>query len=77
MTLQRGLKVIWIPKRAMRLNDSFETIATEKDNPIRREFETGQLGNDELKEDELTLKSTKVISLFRNCPVIILNPVQF
>lgn len=35
-------------------NDSFETIAPEKDNPARREFEIGQFGNDELKDDELT-----------------------
>ncbi|CAM3554043.1 hypothetical protein [Flavobacterium chungbukense] len=33
-------------------NDSFETIAPEKDNPVRKEFEIGVLGNDELKEDE-------------------------
>ncbi|WP_291143424.1 hypothetical protein [Flavobacterium sp. UBA7680] len=37
-------------------NDSFETIAPEKDNAVKREFEFGQLGNDELKEDELTFK---------------------
>ena len=55
---------------------SFETIAPQKDNPVRKEFETGQLGNDELQEDELTLKLTKVISLSRNyCSR--LNPVQF
>jgi len=35
-------------------NDCFETIAPEKDNPVRREFETGQLGREELQEDELT-----------------------
>jgi hypothetical protein len=29
-------------------NDSFETIDTEKDNPVRKEFEIGQLGNQEL-----------------------------
>ena len=34
-------------------NDSFETIAPEKDNPARREFEIGQLGREELQEDEL------------------------
>ncbi|MGE6353004.1 hypothetical protein ACQKCJ_03890 [Flavobacterium sp. NPDC079362] len=32
---------------------SFETIAPEKDNPVSREFEIRELGNDELKEDEL------------------------
>jgi len=26
----------------------------EKDNPVRKEFEIGQLGYQELKEDELT-----------------------
>gem|GEM_PF-2318016 len=34
----------------------FETIASDKDNPVKKEFEFGQLGNDELKEDELTFK---------------------
>ena len=33
-------------------NDSFETIEPEKDNPVRREFEIGQLGNEELKDDD-------------------------
>ena len=37
-------------------NDSFETIPPEKDNPVQREFEIGQLGNNELQEDELTFK---------------------
>ena len=31
---------------------SFETIETEKDNPVSREFEIGQLSREELKEDE-------------------------
>jgi len=35
-------------------NNSFETIAPEKDDPVRKEFEIGQLGNQELKEDEIT-----------------------
>jgi len=30
-------------------NDSFETIAPEKDNPVEREFEIGQLGNEAIK----------------------------
>jgi hypothetical protein len=34
-------------------NDSFETIAPEKDNPVQREFEIGQLKNEELQEDEI------------------------
>jgi hypothetical protein len=33
---------------------SFETIEPEKDNPVNKEFEIGHLGNEELKEDELT-----------------------
>jgi hypothetical protein len=33
-------------------NDSFETIAPEKDNPVRKEFKIGELGNQELKKDE-------------------------
>jgi hypothetical protein len=35
-------------------NDSFETIEPEKDNLVGREFEIGQLGQQELTEDELT-----------------------
>ncbi|WP_428232858.1 hypothetical protein [Flavobacterium sp.] len=35
-------------------NDSFETIEPEKDNPVRREFEIGKLGNQAFKEEELT-----------------------
>lgn len=34
-------------------NDAFETIQPDDDNPVNREFEIGQLGNEELKEDEL------------------------
>ena len=30
-------------------NDSFQTIAPEKGNPVEREFEIGQLGNEELQ----------------------------
>jgi hypothetical protein len=36
----------------------FETIAPEKDNPVRREFEIGQLANDEQKDDEPTRNET-------------------
>ncbi|MNR53881.1 hypothetical protein D3C85_1739670 [compost metagenome] len=39
-------------------SDSFETIAPEKDNQVQREFEIRKLGNQELKEDELTLNET-------------------
>ena len=35
-------------------SDLFETIQPEKDNPVQREFEIGQLGREELKEDERT-----------------------
>jgi hypothetical protein len=35
-------------------NDSFETIAPEKDNHVKKEFEIGQLGREESKEDEIT-----------------------
>jgi hypothetical protein len=34
-------------------NATFETIEPEKDNPVRKEFEIGQIGNEELQEDEL------------------------
>jgi hypothetical protein len=33
-------------------NDPFKTIAPEKDNPARKEFEIRPPGNQELKEDE-------------------------
>jgi hypothetical protein len=39
-------------------NDSFETIEPDQDNPVEKEFEIGQLGNEELKEDELTRNDT-------------------
>ena len=35
-----------------------KTIAPQKDNPARREFEIGQLGNDDLKENEITRDET-------------------
>ena len=38
----------------MRIKHTFETIAPENDNPVQREFEIGQLGREELKEDERT-----------------------
>lgn len=37
---------------------TFETIAPEKDNPVNKEFEIGNLGNEELQEDELTRDAT-------------------
>ncbi|MFD1605269.1 hypothetical protein ACFSJW_01605 [Flavobacterium artemisiae] len=35
-------------------SDTFEIIAPDQDNPVKREFEIGQLGNQEIQEDELT-----------------------
>jgi hypothetical protein len=37
---------------------TFETIPPEKVNPARREFEIWQLGQEELKEDEITRNET-------------------
>lgn len=39
-------------------SDTFETIEPEEDNPVKKEFEIGQLGLEELKEDELTRDAT-------------------
>lgn len=39
-------------------SDKFQTIDPEKDNPVHKEFEIGQLANEELKEDELTRNET-------------------
>ncbi|WP_343591129.1 hypothetical protein [Flavobacterium sp.] len=33
-------------------NSGFETIEPDHDNPVNKEFEIGELGNEELKEDE-------------------------
>jgi hypothetical protein len=33
--------------------DAFEMTASDRDNPINKEFEIGELGNQELQEDEL------------------------
>ncbi|MFH7000925.1 hypothetical protein [Flavobacterium bizetiae] len=33
-------------------SDPFETIQQDQDNPVKREFEIGQLANHELREDE-------------------------
>ncbi|MDX6183975.1 hypothetical protein SGQ18_17590 [Flavobacterium sp. Fl-33] len=35
-------------------SETFETIAPQKDNPVRKEFEIGQPGSEELQEDEST-----------------------
>lgn len=39
-------------------SNTFETIEPQEDNPARREFEIGELGNEELREDELTRDAT-------------------
>lgn len=33
-------------------SDAFETFEPDRDNPVNKEFEIGQLGSEELKEDE-------------------------
>ncbi|GGF28130.1 hypothetical protein [Flavobacterium limi] len=35
-------------------NDAFEMTWSDRDNPINKEFQIGQLGNEELQQDELT-----------------------
>lgn len=35
-------------------NSSFETSEPDQDNPVHKEFEIGELGNEQLKADELT-----------------------
>jgi DNA-binding PadR family transcriptional regulator len=37
---------------------TFETIEPDQDNPVKKEFEIGELGNEELKEDEMTRNET-------------------
>ena len=39
-------------------SESFETIEPGQDNPVHKEFEIGELGNEELREDELTRDET-------------------
>jgi len=59
MTHPEGLETdIDIHKNNEAENDSFETIEPQKDNPVNREFEIGELGNEELKEDEMTRNET-------------------
>ena len=43
-------------------SSTFETIASEKDNLVRKEFEIGQLGNEELQEDEQSKNETANIA---------------
>ena len=39
-------------------NDPFQTIESDQDNPVKKEFEIGELGNEELKNDESTRDET-------------------
>jgi hypothetical protein len=39
-------------------SDSFKTIESDKDNPVNKEFEIGELGNEELREDERARDAT-------------------
>jgi hypothetical protein len=39
-------------------SDTFEIIEPAKDNPVKREFELGNLGHEELQEDERTRDET-------------------
>lgn len=41
------------PENGRDENEAFETIQPDDDNPVNKEFEIGQLGSEELKEDEL------------------------
>ena len=47
-------------------NDFFGSLAPEKDNPVEREFEIGELGNQELQEDQRTVFTcpVSIIKLF-------------
>ncbi|MFH6948195.1 hypothetical protein ACHRV6_06890 [Flavobacterium sp. FlaQc-51] len=39
-------------------SDTFKTIEPDQDNPVSREFEIGQLGSEEIREDECTRDET-------------------
>jgi hypothetical protein len=41
------------PESSADQNDAFETIDPDTDNPVNKEFEIGQLGSEELQQDEL------------------------
>jgi hypothetical protein len=47
---------------------TFETIEPKKDNPVNKEFEIGNLGNEQLKEDELTRNETGDSALHNTKP---------
>jgi hypothetical protein len=46
------------PKSDEAESDPFESTQPDQDNPVYKEFEIGHLGNEELKEDELTKNET-------------------
>lgn len=43
-------------------SDTFKTIEPDQDNPVSREFEIGQLGSEELREDERTRDETNGVA---------------
>jgi len=49
-------------------SSSFKTIESDQDNPVNKEFEIGKIGNEELKEDELTRNETGSSTLHNNKP---------
>jgi len=49
-------------------NDTFEMTGSDKDNPVNKEFEIGQLGNEELKDDELKRDETDSDAVHFNKP---------
>ena len=55
-------------------SDSLETIAPEMDNPVQREFKIGQLGQEEIKEDELTVEETGHGFLYKFRPSVFKKP---
>lgn len=46
------------PRSGNQDSDAFETIGSDQENPVNKEFEVGELGNEELKEDERTRNET-------------------
>ncbi|KFF02879.1 hypothetical protein [Flavobacterium reichenbachii] len=46
-------------------SDTFETIEPDQDNPVHKEFEIGKLGNEELKEDEISRDETGPIAFHK------------
>jgi hypothetical protein len=55
MPLQKGFETDMDTQKSDEAQSAtFETIAPEKDNPMKKEFEVGQRGREESKEDEIT-----------------------